>query len=230
MGDMTFQLFKKICFKVTDPIALIEAFCFQSDFYANYDAVPVRERKVQHVNRIGARIDERLLPKCQTVMETIKKLRIFKYDDDLDSFLKLDMDKMDDIVREFNEKAVKGLMNRGIGLSKATKVLHTFHPETVPMVDNPLQKLYSEKINSQWDVGDPQIFIDYYQNFKQGNTWENLKAISEQLQENNLAFTKVRVFDILWWSCLKSKNLNARLKKEHRRPINWLTLQVEDFE
>jgi len=230
MSDMTFQLFKKISFKVTDPFALIEAFCFQSDFYANYDAVPVRERKIQHVNKVGARIDERLLSKCQTVRKNIEKLRIFKYDDDLDGLLKLDTGEMDDIVREFNEKAVKGLMNRGIGLSKATKVLHTFHPETVPMFDNPLQRLYSEKINSQWDVGDPQIFIDYYQNFKEGNTWDYLKTISEQLQENNLALTKVRVFDILWWSCLKSKNLNARLKKEQRKTINWLTLQVEDSE
>jgi hypothetical protein len=230
MCDMTFQLFKKIRFKVTDPIALIEAFCFQSDFYANYDAVPIQERKIQHVNRLGARIDERLLPKCQTVLENIEKLQIFKYDDDLAGLLKLDTDEMDDVVREFNEKAIKGLINRGIGLSKATKTLHTFHPETVPMIDNPLQRLYLKKINCQWGVGDPQIFIDYYQNFKEGNTWDYLGAISEQLQESNLALTRVRVFDILWWSCLKSKNLNARLKKEQRGTINWLTLQVEDFE
>lgn len=226
---MMFQLFKKINFKVNDPIGLIEAFCFQSHFYINYDAVPVGERKIQHVNEIGARINKTLLPHVEQTLNDVKKLRIFNYDGDLGRLLGPDTDRMDEIVREFNEEAVNRLTVKGIGLSKATKALHTFHPETVPILDNQLQELYTKEINPEWKAGDPQIFIDYYQNFQEGNSWEYLKTISEKLQKNNLALTKVRVFDILWWSYLKSKNLNKRLKEKQRTTINWLTLQVKDL-
>ena len=224
MNGLIFQLFKTIHFKVTDPIALIEAFCFQSDFYANYDAVPVKERKIAHVNRIGARINEELLPRCEMVLHSVKGLRIFQYDNDLDRLVTLDSGKIEDVVRELNDKAIKGLMTKRIGLSKATKILHTFHPETVPMFDNQLQELYLEKINSGWIVGDAQIFIDYYQNFTEGDTWNHLKAISRQLQENNLRLTRVRLFDILWWSFLKSRNVNTRLEKEKGGAVKWQTL------
>jgi hypothetical protein len=227
MDEMTFRLFNKISFEVSAPIALIEAFCFQSDFYSNYDVVPVAERKMQHVNRIGARINKELLPRAQTVVKETSDLNLFQYDDSLDRFLQLDSEKMRGIVDEFNEKAVKGLLTKGIGLSKATKILHTFHPETVPMIDNPLQKLYSRHINSKWIEGEPGIFVDYYNNFRESFTWRNLKLISQKLRSTGLTFTEVRVFDILWWSCLKSVNLNNRLDRENRKTIDWLTLQIK---
>jgi len=226
IASVEFKLFGKMSFTVTDPVALIEAFCFQSDFYSNYDVVPVKERKMQHANRIGARINKELLPRAQRVIEETSALELFQYDDSLDRFLQLDSERVREIVDEFNEKAVKGLLTKGIGLSKATKILHTFHPETVPMIDNPLEKLYSIQINSGWDEGEPGIFVDYYNNFREGFTWRNLKLISQKLRSAGLALTEVRVFDILWWSCLKSMNLNKRLDEENRKTIDWLTLQV----
>ena len=224
---MKLQLFRKIDFTIADPIALVEAFCFQSDFYANYDAVPVHKRKIEHVNKIGARIDKELLPKAWTVVKEASGLKLFEYDDSLYRFLRLDSERMREVVDEFNEKAVKRLLTKGIGLSKATKILHTFHPVTVPMIDNPLQKLYSNYINNEWDEGEPEIFVDYYNNFRESFTWTNLKLISQKLRPTGLALTEVRVFDILWWSCLKSINLNKRLDEENRKTIDWRTLQVK---
>lgn len=224
MGEMSFHLFKKISFKVADPIALIESYCFQSDFYANYDVVPVKEREIDHVNKIGARIGENLLQRCKVVIENIRKLKMFE-SDNLDDFLRLDADKRNVFIKEFNDKAIKELLGKGIGLSKATKILHTFHPEIVPMIDNPLQELYMERINSKWIVGEPEIFIDYYDNLDEANNLQNLTAISEMLSKNNLSLTKVRIFDIFWWSYLKSKNLNLRLEKERRKAINWSTIK-----
>jgi hypothetical protein len=229
MAVMKFRLFGKIPFKVANPTTLIEAFCFQSNFYINYDATPVAERDIQHVNRIGARIDERLLPRAESIIKDAEKLRIFEYDDSLDRFLKLESNEMDEIIKELNEGGVKRLLVKGIGFSKATKILHTFHPETIPMIDNPLQKLYLKRINPQWVKGDPQILTDYYHNFRGSDTWENLKIISKLLQ-NGLALTEIRIFDILWWSCLKSINMNRRLKNDNRKTINWSTLKVEGYE
>ena len=214
---MKFQLFRKIGFTITDPIALVEAFCSQSDFYANFDAAPVRERQIEHVNRIGARIDSRLLADCKRIIENTKSLGFFGYDNDLDSFLRLDTKEMNELIEEFNQKAVKGLLKKGIGLSKATKVLHTFHPETVPMIDNPLQKLYLERINSGWVPGDPHIFTDYYTNFLEGGTWKNLNAISAKLSGSSLTLTRVRIFDILWWSCLKSRTKMPNCRENSAR-------------
>lgn len=224
MGEMSFHLFKKISFKVADPIALIESYCFQSDFYANYDVVPVKEREIDHVNKIGARIGENLLQRCKVVIENTRKLKMFEFDN-LDDFLRLDADKRNVFIKEFNDKAIKELLGKGIGLSKATKILHTFHPEIVPMIDNPLQELYMEKINSKWIVGEPEIFVDYYDNLNEANNLQNLTAISKMLSKNNLSLTKVRIFDIFWWSYLKSKNLNLRLEKERRKAINWSTIK-----
>jgi hypothetical protein len=225
MGETSFYLFKKISFKVADPIALIESYCFQNNFYANYDVVPIKEREIDHVNKIGARIGGNLLPRCKAVIENTRKLKMFEFDDNLDDFLRLDADKRNVFIKEFSDKAIKELLGKGIGLSKATKILHTFHPEIVPIIDNPLQELYKEKINSKWIVGEPEIFIDYYDNLNEGNNLQNLTTISKMLSKNNLSLTKVRIFDIFWWSYLKSKNLNLRLEKERRKAINWSTIK-----
>ncbi len=78
---MKFLLFSKIPFEVSDPVALIESYCFQSDFYENYDLPLLKgKRKVEDVNKIGARIGKEVLPKCKTVTEGAKDLRIFQYD------------------------------------------------------------------------------------------------------------------------------------------------------
>ena len=56
---MKFLLFSKIFFEVSYPVTLIECYCFQSDFYANYDLLS--DRKVEYANKIGARIKKELL-------------------------------------------------------------------------------------------------------------------------------------------------------------------------
>ena len=54
---MEFLLFSKIPFEISDPIALIECYCYQNDFYAKYDLLlEYRDRKIEDVNKIGARI------------------------------------------------------------------------------------------------------------------------------------------------------------------------------
>jgi len=83
---MKFLLFSKISFEISDPIALIECYCYQNDFYAQYDLL--KNRKVEDANKIGARIKKELLPKCEAVTERTKNLSIFTYN--LDQFLNLD--------------------------------------------------------------------------------------------------------------------------------------------
>ena len=147
----------------------------------------------------------------------MKNLKIFDYD--LDKFLDLSVDKRSDCIKEFNEKAIKELLEiEGIGLSKATKILHTLHPEIIPMIDNPLKVEYQE-INKQWTEGDPKIFIDYYDNLKAGDNWQNLNKIFKEVSENKLGLTKVRIFGILWWSYLKAKKL------KHQRNIRFSSIK-----
>jgi len=59
---MKFLLFSKISFEISDPIALIECYCYKNDFYAKYDLL--KNRKVEDVNKIGARIKKELLSEC----------------------------------------------------------------------------------------------------------------------------------------------------------------------
>ena len=82
------------------------------------------------------------------------------------------------------------------------------------MIDNPLQEEYQKKINEKWREGDPDIFIDYYDNLKNGDNWENLNAVFEAVSKKNFGLTKVRVFDILWWLYLRAKEL-----KDQRREL-----------
>jgi hypothetical protein len=54
---MKFFLFSKISFEIPNPIALIECYCYQNDFYAKYDLLlEYRDRKIEDVNKIDARI------------------------------------------------------------------------------------------------------------------------------------------------------------------------------
>ena len=218
---MKFYLFSETPFEVYDSIALIESYCFQSDFYANYDyCLSERKRTIEDVNKIGARIKEDLLSECTTVTESTKDLPIFQYD--LAGFLELDDETQNGHIRELNEKVIKRLLEiKGIWLSKATKVLHTLHPKIIPMIDNALQKEYCEEISSQWtEKQSDQILIDYYNNFKKGDNWQNLTEISNRVCSNNIkGLTKVRIFDILWWSYLKSKKLRQE------KNIDWSTIR-----
>lgn len=216
---MKFLLFSKISFEVSDPVALIESYCFQSDFYANYDLI-LKDRVVEDVNKIGARIGNEVLQECKrNVTDKTKDLRIFKCD--LDEFLELDDKTRANHVIELNEKVIKKLLKiKGIRLSGATKVLHTLYPKIIPMIDNALQGEYLE-INPKWtEKQSGQILIDYYDNFKRGDNWQNLTEIFDIISKNKLVgLTKVRIFDILWWSYLKSKKLGQE------RDINWSTIK-----
>ncbi len=214
---MKFLLFSKISFEVSDPVALIEAYCFQSDFYANYDRLD--NKKVEHVNKIGARIKKKQVPKCEAVTERKKNLHIFKYD--LDRFLKLDDKIREGHIKELNERVIKKLLDiEGIGLSKATKVLHTLYPKIIPMIDKALQEEYRKKeINPQWTEEQPdQIFIDYYKNLREDCNKQHLIQIYGTISKD-IGLTKVRIFDILWWSYLKAKKLSEEYS------INWSTIK-----
>jgi len=218
---MKFSLFSKVPFEVSDPIALIESYCFQSDFYANYDLLNYRDRRIENVAKIGARIKGKTLQECRDITEKTKHLAIFKYD--LDSFLKLPDKTRNDHINELYCRVINKLLEvkgKGIGLPKATKVLHTLYPEIIPMIDTALKNEYKNKINKQWTKKSDQIFVDYYDNFKKGDNLQNLTDILRQLRSNNLVgLTKVRIFDILWWSYLKSQKLGQE------NEIKWLTIK-----
>lgn len=89
------------------------------------------------------------------------------------------------------------------------------------MIDNTLQEEYRKKINSQWmEEQSDQILIDYYNNLREDDNWQHLTQIFDIISKNNLVgLTKVRIFDIFWWSYLKSKKLRQE------RNINWSTIK-----
>lgn len=221
---MKFLVFSGIPFEVSDPVALIESYCFQSDFYENYDLLLLKDkRKVEAVNKIGARIRKEVLPNCKAVTEDAKDLHIFQYDKyGLDSFLELDDKTRSAYTDELNGRVIQKLLKiKGIGLSKATKILHTLYPKVIPILDNALQEEYCKEINPQWtEERSNQILIDYYKNLRESDNLQNLTQISKTISENKLVcLTKVRIFDILWWSYLKAKKLRQE------RNINWSTIK-----
>jgi hypothetical protein len=57
---MIFRLFSKIEFEIAYPVALIECYCFQTNFYSAYDLL-IPHRQVEDVAKIGARINNKLL-------------------------------------------------------------------------------------------------------------------------------------------------------------------------
>jgi hypothetical protein len=215
---MEFLLFSKISFEIPDPIALIECYCYQNDFYSRYDLL--EDKKIEDVNKIGARIKKEILLECKIITERTKSLNIFKYN--LEQFLDLEEKKRNKQIKELNESVIQKLLKiNGIGLSTTTKILHTLYPKIIPMIDNPLQNKYREKISNVWtQKRADKIFIDFYNNLKIESNRKNLNYIFDKLLENNIQhLSKIRIFDILWWSYLKAE----KLRKE--REINWTTIR-----
>jgi len=198
---MKFFLFSKISFEIPKPIALIECYCYQNDFYSKFDLLlEDRDRKIEDVNKIGARIKEDVLLECKKITEKTKNLSIFKYI--LEQFLDLEEKKRNGHIKELKEFVIQKLLKiNGIGLSTATKILHTLYPKIIPMIDNPLQKKYREEINNAWtEKRTDEIFIDFYKNLQIESNWKNLNYIFDKLLENNIQhLSKIRIFDILWW-------------------------------
>jgi hypothetical protein len=218
---MKLILFSKISFEILDPIALIECYCYQNDFYSKYDLLlEDRDRKIEDVNKIGARIKKEVLLECKTITERTKSVNIFKYN--LEQFLDLEGEKRSEHIKELNDFVIQKLLKiKGIGLSTATKILHTLYPKIIPMIDNPLQNKYREKINNVWtQKRADEIFIDFYNNLKMGSNRENLNYIFNEVSKNNLKnLSRIRIFDILWWSYLKAEKLREG------KGINWNTIR-----
>lgn len=218
---MEFLLFSKIPFEIPEPITLIECYCYQNDFYAKYDLLLEHgDRKIEDVNKIGARIKKELLVECKAVTEQAKNLRIFTYN--LDQFLDLGEKDRNKQIKELNEFVIQKLLKiNGIGLSKITKILHTLYPKIIPMIVNSLQKKYRQVINDVWTENkSDEIFIDFYKNLQIERNRKNLNHIFNEISKNNLKnLSRIRIFDILWWSYLKAE----RLKEEQR--INWTTIK-----
>jgi len=214
---MKFTLFSKIPFEVSHPIGLIESYCFQNDFFSSYDLL--KNRKIEDVNKIGARISYELLQQCKTVIKRSEDLTLFKYD--LDRFLKLNKKTRYKHIKDLNNQVIQGLLKLPkIGFSKATKILHTRYPKIIPMIDNPLQDKYRQ-INRDWNENKAdQILIDYYNNLLIEGNRRNLDKIETVISKNNLKrLSRIRIFDILWWSYLKAD----RLRQEKK--INWLSIK-----
>ena len=214
---MKFILFSKIQFYVENPIALIESYCFQNDFYSRYDLL--ENRNIQDVNKIGARIKLDLLPQCKAIIDNSGDLEIFKYS--LGNFLNLDEKIRNKHIHDLNNRIVQNLlMLPKIGLSKVTKILHTLYREIIPIIDNPLQNVYRQ-INYSWkEYEAEQIFIDYYNNLLNEQNRENLDKIEYEILKINLkGLTRIRIFDILWWSYLKADRLGRE------KNIRWLSIK-----
>jgi hypothetical protein len=215
---MKFFLFSKIKFDIPDPIALIECYCYQNDIYSKYD-LP-EDNKIENVNKIGARTKKEVLLECKKITERTKSVNIFKYN--LEQFLDLEEKKRNGYIKELNEFVIQKLLRiNGIALSTTTKILHTLYPKIIPMIDNPLQNKYREKINNVWTQKRAEvIFIDFYNNLKIESNRKNLNYLFNEVTKNNLKnLSRVRIFDILWWSYLKAE----RLKEE--QGINWNTIE-----
>jgi len=215
---MKFFLFSKISFKIPDPIALIECYCYQNDIYGKYDLL--ENKKIEDVNKIGARTKKEVLLECKIIIEKTKSVNIFKYN--LEKFLDLEEKDRDEQIKELNEFVIQELLKiKGIGLSTTTKILHTLYPKIIPMIDNPLQNKYREKINNVWtEKRADEIFIDFYNNLQIESNRKNLNYIVDKLLENNIQhLSRIRIFDILWWSYLKAE----KLREEQR--INWTSIE-----
>jgi len=197
---MKFFLFSKISFEIPDPVALLECYCYQNDFYTKYDLLlEQRDRKIEDVNKIGARMRNEVLLECKKITESTKSLSIFKYN--LEQFLDLEEKGRDEQITELNESVIQELLKiKGIGLSTATKILHTLYPKIIPMMDNPLQNKYREKINNLWTKRRAdEILIDFYKNLQIESNRRSLNHIFNGISKNNLKnLSRIRIFDILW--------------------------------
>jgi hypothetical protein len=168
------------------------------------------------VGKIGARIDREKLPQISVLVDAAGSLPVFHYE--IDQFLKLD----DEDIRSHVIAAcsiVQSLMRLGLGLSQCSKVLHTVYPRIMPMIDSMLQEEYRRHIDSQWTPERPeQILLAYYMNLKAEPTANSLDCLFSTVSANVPCLTKVRVFDIVWWSYLRA----TRLSERHH--ITWKTV------
>jgi hypothetical protein len=202
---MTFYLFSKIGFEINDPVSLIEYCCFQNDFYGNYDLIlKERKRKINDTNKIGARISAEKITKCEAIIKTtaMEMVNFLQYD--LDKFLNLPAEVKESYIQELYEKIFSKFLNI-VGFSQATKILHTLYPEIMPIIDNPLQELYRKEVRVGWKQEVIPILSDYFENFRYRENMEQVNEIHKILSSRGIALTKIRVFDILWWSFLKSQ-------------------------
>ena len=214
---MRFYLFSKIAFEIPEPITLIECYCYQSDFYSKYDVI--ENRTIEDVNKIGARLKHSTILECKKVLDNAGQLDLFQYN--LDRLLDLNEKVREELIIELHSKIIKNLLRiKGISFSTSTKILHTIYPEIIPMIDNPLQRKYKSFINSSWNkVNSDEILIDFYNNLQIKSNKKNLDIISDELKCIDLTgLSKIRIFDILWWSYLKAERLNER------RGIRWTSI------
>ena len=214
---MRFYLFSKIRFEVPNPITLVECYCYQNDFYSKYDVI--ENRTIEDVNKIGARLKHNIILESKKVLEDAGKLDIFQYN--LDGLLDLNEKVREELIIELHSKIIKNLLRiKGISFSTSTKILHTIYPEIIPMIDNPLQRKYKSFINPSWNKEKcDELLIDFYNNLQIESNRKNLDIISDELKSNNLTgLSKIRIFDILWWSYLKAERLNER------RGIRWTSI------
>lgn len=214
---MRFYLFSKIRFEIPHPITLIECYCYQSDFYSKYDVI--ENRTIEDVNKIGARLKHCTLLECKGVIEDAGRLDIFQYN--LDGLLDLNEKPREELVTELHNKIIKNLLRiKGISFSTSTKMLHTIYPEIIPMIDNPLQQKYKEIINPSWNKEKcDELLIDFYNNLQIESNRKNLDIIFDELKRINLiGLSKIRIFDIIWWSYLKAERLNEK------KGINWTSI------
>lgn len=215
---MRFYLFSKIKFEIPNPISLIECYCYQSGFYFQYDVI--KNRTIEDVNKIGVRLKSKTILECKSIVDAAKKLDIFQ--NTLDQFLDLDREQRERLIKELNILVFQKLfeINR-IRFSTATKIFHTIYPEIIPMIDNLLQRKYKKEINLSWNIQkSDEILIDFYNNLEIEDNWKNLSEIYSELTKINLEnLTKIRIFDILWWSYLKAERLS------NERGMKWISLR-----
>ena len=68
---MKFYLFSTIEFEIPDPVTIIECYSYQSDFYSKYDVI--ENRKIEDVNKIGARMKNKTITNCRVIVEEVRK-------------------------------------------------------------------------------------------------------------------------------------------------------------
>lgn len=212
-SQMKFTLFGEV-FKINNPLTLIEAYCIQNDFYRNYDLL--ENRTIKDVNQIGAQVRRpSILDEANGVVNRYENLELLELN--IDELLEKSDDTRNEYIGDFSN-AIKNLTEvKGIGLSTATKIYHTLYPEIIPMIDKPLKEEYMRvKGITERQLSFRELFIDYYKTFKDNK--ENIDKLYGQLSSQRL--TKVRIFDIIWWSFLKHKRLAADFPE-----IHWSTIK-----
>jgi len=155
----------------------------------------------------------------------INNIMIFKFS--IEVFLFMNDRIRERYIKGMHDKIIIKMMTvEKIGLSRSTKILHTLYPEIMPMIDNLLQDEYKrccKKKNSNYfknvSATDEtlNIFNAYYKSLK--DNWYNLARIKKRFDNYVPCLTIIRIFDILWWSYLKSKNL------EKQEGIKWTTIK-----